>query len=333
MKKEVKNSRKIVVILGPTATGKSDLAVKIAKKIGGEIISADSRQVYKGLDIGTGKITKKEMRGVSHHLLDVISPRKQFTASDFVRLSRPKIFEIFGRGHTPIICGGAGFYISTLLGEWPTPEVPPNKKLRERLSKKSVPQLFLILKKLDPKRAKTIDAKNPVRLIRAIEIAKTLGQVPPIHRNPKGTPEGNTRNTLGLFQYSQEYWNSKLLMGEMLGEMHIEKIGLDFSDKELKKRIALRLEKRLKQGMIKEARSLHARGLSWKRMERLGLEYRFLAQLLQNKISQKEFEEKLLKEIWAYAKRQRTWFRKDKNVKWFEPQEIKKILKRLKKFC
>jgi tRNA dimethylallyltransferase len=169
---------KMVVIVGPTSSGKSDLAVALAKKFNGEVISADSRQVYKGLNIGTGKITKKEMRGVKHHLLDVADPRKQFTVSDFLDLTNKTIVQIVKSGKLPIVCGGTGFYIDALLGEKQIPEVPPNPKLRKQLENKTTKELFKMLQKLDPERAKNIDAQNPRRLVRAIEIAKKLGKVP-----------------------------------------------------------------------------------------------------------------------------------------------------------
>src|SRR3989338_11675290 len=127
--------KKILVILGQTATGKSDLAVKIAKKIHGEIISADSRQVYKGLDIGTGKITKREMGGVSHHLLDIANPKRKFTVAEYKKLAEIKIQEIISRDKIPIICGGTGFYIDAVTKGIIFPEVPPNIKLRKSLEK------------------------------------------------------------------------------------------------------------------------------------------------------------------------------------------------------
>ena len=170
--------KKVIVVVGPTASGKSSYAVKLARSIGGEGVSADSRQVYKGLDVGTGKITRKEMRGVPHHLLDVVSPKKVFTAHDFVERGQAAIESILNRGKTPIICGGTGFYIDALLGRMPLPNVPPNPALRARLEKKSASQLFAMLQKIDSRRAKNIDRHNPVRLVRAIEIAKALGKVP-----------------------------------------------------------------------------------------------------------------------------------------------------------
>lgn len=280
---------KILVILGPTASGKSDIAVRLAKKINGEIISADSRQVYKGLDIGTGKITKKEMERVGHHLLDVADPRKRFSASDFKKLAEKAVREISDKGKIPIVCGGTGFYIDALLGDKQIPEVSPNLKLRKQLEKKSAEKLFEILKKLDPERAKTIERQNPRRLIRAIEICEALGKVPKQISNPKS---------------------------EILNKFKIIKIGIKIPNEELKERINRRLEKRIKIGMIREAEMLHKKGLSWKRMRELGLEYGALADFLDKKISKKEMVERLRKEIWHYAKRQMTWFRKDKNIVW-----------------
>ncbi|MFA6273051.1 MAG: tRNA (adenosine(37)-N6)-dimethylallyltransferase MiaA [Candidatus Paceibacterota bacterium] len=293
--------RKILVIVGPTAVGKSDLAVRLAKKLNGEIISADSRQVYCGLNIGTGKITKKEMAGVPHYLLDVANPKKQFSAADFVRLGREKIAAIFSRGHTPIICGGTGFYISALLGEIELAPAPPNPKLRAQLAKKSASELFEMLKKLDPARAEKIDHHNPRRLIRAIEVA--LSKEKEIKVEP--------------------FFRSKVQPFKVI------KIGLTLPPEKLKKKIRTRLLARLKQGMIAEAEKLHQQGLSWKRMNELGLEYRYLAKYLKNNPptdgSKEEMIEKLFTEIWRYAKRQMTWFKKDKNIHWFLPNNFKKI--------
>ena len=170
--------QKVLVILGPTAIGKSALAVKLAKRFDGEVISADSRQVYKGLDIGTGKITKKEMGGIPHHLLDVADPKKQFSVSDFVREANHALAMIYHSGRVPIIVGGTGFYIDALTGDVSLPEVPPDKLLRAKLNKLSNEELFEILKKKDPERAETIDRHNKVRLVRALEIIEALGKVP-----------------------------------------------------------------------------------------------------------------------------------------------------------
>lgn len=280
---------KILIILGPTATGKSDLAVKLAKKMEGEVISADSRQVYKGLDIGTGKITKKEMAGVPHHLLDVADPKKQFSVVKYVEQAEKAIDQITSKNKLPIVCGGTGFYIEALVDGIVLPDVPPDKDLRKRLAKKSSGELFNMLKKLDGNRVKNIDPKNSRRIIRAIEIATALGKVPSIKKSPP--------------------------------KYDVLSIGLTLPDAELKKKIKIRLEKRLKEGMIGEAEKLHKNGLSWKRMNELGLEYRYLALYLQKKISLEEMRKKLETEIWRYAKRQMTWFKRDKRIRWLKSKE------------
>jgi len=281
---------KIVVILGPTSSGKSDLAVLLAKKFNGEIISADSRQVYKGLDIGSGKITKKEMCDIPHYLLDVVSPKKVFSVSDYKKLTEKKIAEILSRKKLPIICGGTGFYIQSVVHGIILPEVPENKVLRKKLEKLDLVWLQNILKKLDEKRFAEIDVNNKVRLIRAIEIATAIGKVPEIISAPK--------------------YDCLL-------------IGLSWPKEKLEERIEKRLITRIKKGLIKEVSDLHENGLSWKRLEMLGLEYRYISLFLQNKLSRKEMVEELKNKIYQYAKRQMTWFKKDKKIIWIEQNKIK----------
>lgn len=285
--------QKILVILGPTAVGKSDLAVELAKQYDGEVISADSRQVYKGLDIGTGKITKKEMRGVPHHLLDVISPKKVFSVELWKKQTEVAIKDIISRGKLPIICGGTGFYIQSIVDNITLPDVPADPTLRKKLALKSVEELFKILKKLDPKRAKNIDSKNPVRLIRAIEIAQALGSVP------------KAKKAKSEYDFIQ--------------------IGLTLPAPILHERIHARMLSRMKKGMIAEAEKLHTGGLSYKRMEALGLEYRYLALYLQKKLPKKEMLERLEIEIRQYARRQMQWFKRDARIKWFEPRDTKEL--------
>ena len=293
---------KVIVILGQTSTGKSDFAVEIAKQINGEIVSADSRQVYKGMDLGTGKITKKEMLGVPHHLLDITSPKKYFSVSNFQRIANKKIKEILKENKIPIICGGTGFYIDAITNGNVFPEVPPNTKLREKLSKYTAEKLFEILKELDKDRAKNIDKNNPVRLIRAIEIAKALGSVPKI---------------------------------KTIEDFDVLKIGLNLPSEILKKRISVRIINRIKKGMIKEVQNLHNNGLSWKKMESFGLEYKYISLYLQNKLTKSEMIDKINTETWHYAKRQKTWFKRDQNTIWINPfkkTEKAKALKEIKSF-
>src|SRR3989344_4541258 len=230
------NKTKVLVILGPNASGKSALAVNLARRFNGEVISADSRQVYRGLDIGSGKITKREMRCIPHHLLDVADPKRQYSAGAYTKAAQKVIRYVVQKNKLPIFCGGTGFYIDSALGSISLPEIPPNAKLRKQLGKKSAAQLFAILKKLDPRRAREIDRHNPVRLIRAIEIAKVLGSVP---------EHSNILQNVGMFD--------------------VMKIGIKLPDAELKKRIRRRLLSHMKAGMVAEAKRLHQKGLSWKR--------------------------------------------------------------------
>ncbi len=307
---------KLIVILGPTASGKTDLSIKLAKKFNGEVISADSRQVYKGMDIGSGKVTKKEMKSVPHYLLNVASPRRRFTVVQYQRLALKAINKIHKKSlsshHSakggigsdekiPFLVGGTGFYIQTVVDGIIIPEVKPDWKLRKKLEKKSAEELFKMLKKLDPRRAKTIEKKNKRRLIRALEIViKTKKPVPLLKKKP---PQFET-----------------LI------------IGIKKSPEELKELIRKRLLKRLKGGMISEVKKLKKSGLSWKRLEEFGLEYRFLAQYLQNKLTYEEMMEKIQKESEKFAKRQMTWFKRDKRIKWTCPH-TKAGFQKVIKFC
>jgi len=277
-----KEKPKLIVVLGPTASGKSELAVKIAKKFSGEIISADSRQVYRGMDIGTGKITKREMEGIPHYLLDIASPKRQFTVVQYQKKALEAIKKIYKKKKIPIICGGTGFYIQALVEGLNIPAVKPDPKLRKDLEKLSVEELFRKLKKLDPRRAKNIDFKNRRRLIRALEIViKTNKSVPRI----------------------KEQLNFDVLY-----------LGIKKSMPELKKLIKKRLLGRLKKGMIAEVKRLKnppaGRGISWKRLDDFGLEYRYIARYLREKLTKQEMINELQKEIERYAKRQMTWFKK-----------------------
>jgi len=287
---------KIIVILGPTASGKSELAIKIAKKFNGEIISADSRQVYKGMDIGTAKVTKKEMQGIPHYLLDVASPKRRFTVVQYRKLALKAINKIFKKGKVPILCGGTGFYVQAVVDGIIIPEVPPDWKLRKKLGKKSSKELYQILKKLDPKRAKTIEKGNPRRLIRAIEIATKIGRVPILKKEPLPYP---------------------VLM-----------LGIKKEKKELSSLIKKRLLKRLKQGMVEEIKKLRKLGVSWGRLGEFGLEYRYVAQYLQKKLKYNEMIERIQKETEHFAKRQMTWFKREKRIKWVKNyQKAEKLVK------
>lgn len=291
-----KKQQKLIVVLGPTASGKSDLAVKIAKRFNGEIISADSRQVYKGMDIGTGKIIKKEMRGIPHYCLDFVSLKYFFTVADFRKYALKAINKIYKKGKVPIICGGTGFYIQAVVDGLVIPEVKPDLELRKKLEKETTDNLFKKLKKLDPRRAKNIDSKNRRRLIRALEIVLKTGKPVP-----------------GL---------------ESRSKFNVLFIGIKKSPEELRELIKKRLFKRLKQGMVAEVKKLRKSGLSWKRLDDFGLEYRYLAKYLQGKLSREEMVEKLQKKIEHYAKRQMTWFKRNKKIHWIKNyKEAEKLIR------
>jgi len=288
----------ILIIVGPTASGKSDLAVELALKLGGEVISADSRQVYRGLDIGTGKITQAEMRGVRHWCLDIADPRERFTVADWRKAAEAAEADIRSRGKLPIVVGGTGFYIDALVNSYDLPDVETHAEEQAALEAKPAEDLLKELEALDPRRAaqmkETSNYKNPRRLARAILIARELGAVPPLQSVADTSSNGSV-------------W-----------------IGLMPPDAVLRQRIHDRLIKRLDGGMIEEAQRLHkpisegGSGLSYERMDELGLEYRYLAQLLQGKITRKQFTPELETRIWQYARRQRTWWRRNKSITWYE---------------
>lgn len=280
---------KLIVIVGPNASGKSATAVKIAKIVKGEVISADSRQVYKGMDIGSGKISKKEMMGIPHHLLDIASPRSIFTVTRYQKLALKAMKAIQESDKIPILCGGTGFYIQSVTDGIVIPEVKPNWKLRQKLEKMAVNQLFAMLKKIDPRRAATIESKNPRRLIRAIEIVKATKKPVPV-------------------------MEKKILPYPIL------MLGINKSETGLKKLISKRTEERLKNGMVAEVKRLKQSGLSWSKLESFGLEYRAVAQFLQKKTTRNQMIETIKKEDWQYAKRQIMWFKRDRRIHWIKNQ-------------
>lgn len=277
---------KVIVILGPTAIGKSSLAVKIAKLYNGEVISADSRQVYKYLDIGTGKITQKEMDNIPHHGLDLVSPKKTYSVVLYQKYALKKIKDILKRGKTPIICGGSGFYIDAVTQNFILPTVPANPILRKELNKNTPEGNYKILLSLDPERALNIDAKNNVRLIRAIEIAKVLGRVPDLAIEPPSE-----------------------------SKYEFIKIGLTLPQENLYKNIETRVKIMFKSGLLNEIEKLTQMKISLDKLREFGFEY--YNPTLESVISGSR----------KYAKRQITWFKRDKDINWFSPKDFLKIKK------
>ncbi|MEX2341145.1 MAG: tRNA (adenosine(37)-N6)-dimethylallyltransferase MiaA [Candidatus Paceibacterota bacterium] len=280
---------KILVVVGPTASGKTGLSIELAKQFDGEVISADSRQVYRGMDIGSAKVTPEEMQGIPHHLLDIADPKEAYNASDFKRDAEVAVTDILSRGKLPIVCGGTFFYVDTLLGKFSLPEVEPNEELRAELEEKSAAELLTILKELDPKRANSIEPRNPRRLIRAIEVAKKLGHVP----EPKEVESPYEAFTIGL---------------TVDIESHAEII-------------RKRLFERLDAGMIGEVERLLAEGVTHERLESFGLEYRYVSRYLRGEIDYETMINEIVTKSRQFAKRQITWLKRDQSINWFDKDD------------
>jgi len=295
----VNNSKKILVIVGPTATGKTDLGIYLAKKFKGEIIACDSRQVYRDLDIGSGKLpsvnskfkiknSKWEVDGVNIWMYDVADPTSQYTAFDYAQEADKVLKQVLSRGKLPIIVGGSGLYLKAIL-EGFSVKSPINHKLRQKLEQLSLIDLQVKLQKLSPDKFKNLnnsDRNNPRRLIRYIEIS--------------------------MYGHVSESSKYKVQSYDVL------KIGLEVPRGILNHRIDLRLDLRIKQGLIEEAQRLRKAGVSDERLERLGLEYKYLAFHLRGVISKPDMVKELKNKIHQYAKRQLNWFKKDSEIHWFD---------------
>lgn len=274
----MKENQKVIAVVGPTASGKSDFAVKLAKEYNGEIISADSRQIYNGLDIGTGKITQEEMCDIPHHMLDIIDTNQNFSVAEYNRLALPILEDILVRGKTPIICGGTGQYIDSLIFKQSIPEVEPNLALRADLEQKTVDELYTLLQQKDKGRAKVIDRYNRVRIIRALEIIDSLGYVP-----EQITPTFRHATTIYIMQPSREL---------------------------LREKITKRLEKRLNTGILEEAQDLISKNIPKNSLKKFGIEYVALAQYLSKEIDEETMKQEIITKSMQYAKRQDTWNKK-----------------------
>lgn len=291
---------KVVAIVGPTAAGKTSLSIAVAKKFSGEIISADSRQVYVGMDIGTGKVTSEEMQGIPHHLIDITPAMKVYTGADFERDATVAILDITNRNCLPIIAGGTFFYLDLLRGKLHAAPVEPNEDFRNSLAHFKDDELFAQLQEKDTKRAENIDPFNRRRLVRALEVIEALGSVP--------TSEP----------------------AESAFEWLI--IGIDVATDNLHHNIHTRLKERLESGMIEEVKRLHEEGVTWERFDDLGLEYRYIARHLQKNLTYEEMLVELEIKIRQYAKRQLTWLRKDNEIEWFDPADRPAIFDRIENF-
>ncbi len=274
---------KLIAIVGTNASGKSSLGVELALRFNAEIVSADSRQVYRGMDLGSGKITPQGMRGVPHHLLDVCEPGEFFSMADFQRLAYKAIDGILARGRVPMLVGGTGLYVDSVTQGYELSDTAPDLAYRDELEKLSTQELYQMLLRLVPDA--DVDPANRNRVMRRLE---------KLHDGDHAAPSARPRyETL--------------------------KLGVSWDRETLKKRIDERLNRRTAQGMIDEVRTLRARGASDEFLLKLGLEYRYITEYL---TGQWPTEDEMLHElslaIKRFAKRQMTWFKRDKSIHWLD---------------
>lgn len=279
-------NNKILVICGPTATGKTSLGIELAQKFNGEIISADSRQVYRGMDIGTGKEWSDDVVIWGY---DLVSPKEEFSVSHFLNFAKEKIDDILNRGKLPIVVGGTGFYIKGIVDGITTVDIPQNKSLRKILEEKSVDELFEMLSNVDSIKSASLnssDKKNPRRLIRAIEVA----------------------------QYSLDNPSSNK---KIINKNNFIQIGLTTSLENLRERITKRVKQRVKMGMKNEVKKLLDSGVDWSMQSMYSLGYRQYRDYFEGGVPEEVVIDEWTREEIKYAKRQMTWFKKDKRISWY----------------
>jgi tRNA dimethylallyltransferase len=279
---------KQIIILGQTAVGKTKLAIEIAKKINGEIISADSMQVYRGMDIGTAKPTKEEQQGIPHHLIDIKNPDEEWTVSDFIDQTN----NLISKPPQKIIVGGTGLYLWSLVNGYSFPSAEANPEIRERLSKEPLNKLYAKLQKVDPKAAENIHPNNKKRIIRALEVFELTGK------------------PFSTLQKKQETGNRKLATGI---------IGLNLPREELYKRIEERVDQMINKGLIDEVKGLIEKGYSKDLTSFQALGYKEVCEYLDGKWDKAKMIDELKKRTRHFARRQMTWFRRFKDIKWLNP--------------
>lgn len=286
----VLDDKSILIVTGPTASGKTAFAVRCAKNLNGEIISADSRQIYRYLNIGTAKPSNRQQRAVRHHLIDFLDPDSIFDAGTFVRLANQSIADIQKRGKRPIIVGGTGLYIKALVdGLAPLPRRDENirAKLNAIIKKKGLQSLYNWLAKIDTETSRNIDPYNPARIIRAMEVYLLTGK-------------------------GMAYFHKKTKKSEHSFTM----IGLNPPKKTLMSKIIKRTEAMVKGGMIEETKRLLNRGFKPTCPACLSLGYRHVIKYLNGTIDKENLKQSIITDTWQYAKRQKTWFKKDKRIIW-----------------
>lgn len=287
---------KVVVIVGPTASGKTAVSIELAKKINGEIISADSMQIYKYMDIGTAKPTLEEMQGIKHYMLDVVMPDETFNVAKYKSMAESAIEGILKKGKVPIIVGGTGLYINTLVDGIEFADVPGDEEYRNELIEKGYREgamsIYKELEKVDSESAKKIDPNNIRRVARALEMYKVTGK---------------TKTQLDIESRKEVKYDYRLF-------------GMEWDRETLYNRIDLRVDKMIEAGLIDEVRNVTEK-FKISNTAVQGLGYKEVIEYLNGNISYEEMIEKLKLETRHYAKRQLTWFRRDKRIKWIKPDE------------
>lgn len=295
---------KVIVIVGPTASGKTALSIELAKKLNGEIISADSMQIYKKMTIGTAKPTEEEMQGIQHHMIDIIEPNEDFNVAKYKKMAEDKIEDILSRGKQPIIAGGTGLYVDTLVNGIEFFDIENDfdyrKTLEEETAKNGVDWLFDKLKEVDPEAANNIEKNNVRRVIRALEIYKVTGK---------------TKTQLDKESIKGSKYDYIIF-------------GMLWDREELYERINLRVDIMLENGLVDEVKQLLEKdGFSKTALQGLG--YKEVVEYLESNISYEEMVEKIKMETRRYAKRQMTWFNRNKNIIWLDAKDKEKLLPKI----
>jgi tRNA dimethylallyltransferase len=300
----VDSNQKLLVIIGPTAVGKTNLSIEMAKRYDGEIISGDSMQIYRGMDIGTAKITEEEMQGIPHHLIDIKEPEESFSVAEFQLLVRAKINEIAKRGKLPIIVGGTGLYIQSVIYDYQFSDVPGDEafrlELEERAKQIGNEALYKELQAVDPESAAQIHPNNVRRVIRALEIFHLTGK------------------TMQDFQRKQQ--------PDLLYETAL--VGLSMEREKLYDRINQRVDIMVEQGLLEEVKSLYNQGLrNCQSIQAIG--YKEIYDYLDGSVPWEEAVEQLKQNSRRYAKRQLTWFRNKMDVQWFDMTYVNNFAKKI----
>lgn len=287
----------LVILTGPTAVGKTALSIKLASEIGGEIISADSMQVYRQMDIGSAKIKPEEMDGIPHHLIDILEPEEEFNVCLFEKLALEAMEQIYERGHIPVVVGGTGFYIQALLYQIDFTEEETDTAYRDKLwqlgEEKGNHYLHELLRKVDPESAEEIHENNRKRVIRALEFYENCGK--PISTHNKEQRQKTSAYNSCYFVLTDDR-------------------------KKLYERIESRVDQMLSKGLVDEVRTLKERGCNASMVSMQGLGYKEILEYLDGRCSLLEAVEKIKKETRHFAKRQLTWFRREKDVIWIDKQ-------------